>query len=176
MQVKVTIAKLDCTEATALCSAHDVNGYPTLKFFKNGAKKDDGVKYEGERDLANLEKFINKKLGNEVAEEKPAEAASEEATVEAGLHILTEASFVKSVASGGTFIKFYAPWCAHCKELAPMWGELAKKLEKDDMVKVAKVDCTQHQSVCKEHQVEEYPTLTYFRLNIDLFIQSIVNQ
>ena len=110
VEKEVTIAKVDCTEATALCSAQDVTGYPTLKFFKNGAEKDDGVKYRGNRDLASLEKFINEKLGNEIPDEKPAETASAEAKVENGLHILTEASFPGSVGSGDTFIKFYAPW------------------------------------------------------------------
>ena len=110
VEKEVTIAKVDCTEATALCSAQDVTGYPTLKFFKNGAEKDDGVKYRGNRDLASLEKFINEKLGNEIPDEKPAETASVEAKVENGLHILTEASFPGSVGSGDTFIKFYAPW------------------------------------------------------------------
>jgi len=163
VEKEVTIAKVDCTEATALCSAQDVTGYPTLKFFKNGAEKDDGVKYRGQRDLASLEKFINEKLGNEVADEKPAEAASAEATVENGLHILTEGSFAKTVASGDTFIKFYAPWCGHCQKLAPTWDELAKKFEKDETVKVAKLDCTQAQSVCQENDVKGYPTLAYFR-------------
>ena len=163
VELEVTIAKVDCTEATALCSAQDVTGYPTLKFFKNGAEKDDGVKYRGQRDLASLEKFINEKLGNEVADEKPAEAASAEANVENGLHILTEGSFAKTVSSGDTFIKFYAPWCGHCQKLVPTWGELAKKFEKDETVKIAKLDCTQAQSVCQENEVKGYPTLSYFR-------------
>ena len=85
---EVTIAKVDCTEQTALCSAQDVTGYPTLKFFKSGAEKEDGVKYRGGRDLDSLQKFINEKLGAEVAEEKPAAAEADKAKVEAGLHIL----------------------------------------------------------------------------------------
>lgn len=158
------IAKVDCTVATALCSAQDVTGYPTLKFFKNGAEKDDGVKYRGNRDLASLEKFIAEKLGNEIPEEAAAKATeSAEAKVEAGLYILSEASFPATVAKGDTFIKFYAPWCGHCQKLAPAWEELAKAFEKDEQVKIAKVDCTQHQSVCQEYEIKGYPTLAYFR-------------
>ena len=56
----------------------DVTGYPTLKFFKSGAEKEDGVKYRGNRDAAALEKFIAEKLGHEVPEEKPAAPESAE--------------------------------------------------------------------------------------------------
>jgi len=160
---EVTIAKVDCTVSTALCSAQDVTGYPTLKFFKSGAEKEDGVKYRGNRDAASLEKFIAEKLGNEVPEEKPASEESAEAAVENGLSILTAASFEGVVSKGDTFIKFYAPWCGHCQKLAPTWDELAKVFEKDEQVKIAKIDCTQHQAPCQEHEVRGYPTLHYFR-------------
>jgi len=160
---EVTIAKVDCTVATSLCSAQDVTGYPTLKFFKNGAEKDDGVKYRGNRDAASLEKFIADKLGNEVPEEKPAAPASAEPVVENGLYILSSSSFSDVVGKGDTFIKFYAPWCGHCQKLAPAWDELAAGLKGDKDVKIAKVDCTQHQAVCQEHEVRGYPTLLYFR-------------
>ena len=61
-----------------LSQTQDVTGYPTLKFFKDGAEKEDGVKYRGNRDAAALEKFIAEKLGHEVPEEKPAAAESAE--------------------------------------------------------------------------------------------------
>ena len=41
----------------------------------------------------------------------------EEAVAEKGLFTLTEKSFKNHVAKGDTFIKFYAPWCGHCKVL-----------------------------------------------------------
>ena len=86
-----------------------------------------------------------------------------QAVVEAGLHILSSASFAPTVAKGDTFVKFYAPWyyivcgtvlnylsknqnskllneiptsrCGHCQKLAPAWEELAKAFEKDEQVK-----------------------------------------
>jgi len=161
---EVTIAKVDCTVSTALCSAQDVTGYPTLKFFKDGFEKENGVKYRGNRDAAALSKFIGEKLGNEDPETAAeAAAVSTEAVVTEGLHILTAGSFPTSVGKGDTFVKFYAPWCGHCQKLAPAWDELAKFFEKDEQVKIAKVDCTQHQAVCQEHEIKGYPTLAYFR-------------
>ena len=44
----VTVAKLDCTQSSALCQEHGVKGYPTLAYFRNGKKVED---YRGAREL-----------------------------------------------------------------------------------------------------------------------------
>jgi len=155
----VLIGKVDCTVEPSLCSAQDVTGYPTLKFFKSGT--DSGVKYRGQRDLSSLVKFINEQMGYEQPEEEKVEP--EDAVVDNGLYVLNEKSFKNHVEKGDHFIKFYAPWCGHCQKLAPAWAELAKSFEGNDKVKVAKLDCTQAQSVCQANEVRGYPTLHYFR-------------
>ncbi|XP_053381906.1 thioredoxin domain-containing protein 5-like [Mercenaria mercenaria] len=61
------------------------------------------------------------------------------------------------------FVMFYAPWCGHCKRLAPTWDDLAKEINVEDRkLTVGKVDCTKEPGLCGEHQVRGYPTVKWF--------------
>jgi protein disulfide-isomerase A6 len=57
-------------------------------------------------------------------------------------------------------VKFYAPWCGHCKTLAPEFEKAAKSL--DGIVRFGAVDCTVEQTLCSKYQVQGYPTVKVF--------------
>lgn len=59
-------------------------------------------------------------------------------------------------------VEFFAPWCGHCKSLAPHYEEAATKL-KDKGIKLAKVNCVDEADLCQENEIRGYPTLRVFR-------------
>jgi len=91
-------------------------------------------------------------------------AVAGEAT-ENGVTILTGDNFeqIAMDSKKDVFVEFYAPWCGHCQKLAPVWSELAKKVEKKGYAKkgvvVAKMDATENE--CEE-QITSYPQLILY--------------
>jgi len=70
----------------------------------------------------------------------------------------------ESLTEGKTvFIKFFAPWCGHCKKMAPDWEELSAAWEGNAEGLIAEVDCTIEESkpLCEANGVQGFPTLKY---------------
>ncbi|KAL1408883.1 protein disulfide-isomerase precursor [Vanrija albida] len=76
---------------------------------------------------------------------------------------LTKGSFKGEIDTADlALVEFFAPWCGHCKNLAPEYEEAATILKKSG-IKLAKVDCTEEQDLCQDFEVSGYPTLKVFR-------------
>lgn len=60
-------------------------------------------------------------------------------------------------------VEFFAPWCGHCKNLAPVYEELATSFSHlSDKVSIANVDADSEKSLGKKYGIQGFPTLKWF--------------
>lgn len=138
----IVLAKLDCSEDVAICSALDILGYPTVRVFRGGKEAED---YGGARKAEAIYEYFME-----------AEKSTSKVTK------ITKDSMDKFIAEGVRAVMFGAPWCAHTKELLPEYEKAAAEIN-DSSVKLGKVDCTLETELCSKYQVRGYPTVLVFK-------------
>jgi protein disulfide-isomerase A6 len=71
--------------------------------------------------------------------------------VSGGAVVLTKDNFKEKMQGKNAFIKFFAPWCGHCKSMKPAWDELGDVYASSSSVLIGDVDCTDSESeaVCE---------------------------
>ncbi|KAJ6710573.1 PROTEIN DISULFIDE-ISOMERASE C17H9.14C-RELATED [Salix koriyanagi] len=129
----VLIGKVDCDEHKGVCSKYGVSGYPTLQWFPKGSLEP--KKYEGPRTAEALAEFVNN---------------------EGGLNVKIAA------VPSNVLVEFYAPWCGHCKNLAPTYEKVAAAFKSEKDVVVANLDADKYKDLAEKYGVSGFPTLKFF--------------
>lgn len=75
---------------------------------------------------------------------------------------LTKSNFAQAVIADEHvwLVEFYAPWCGHCKNLAPEWEKAAAGLK--GLVKVGAVNCDDEKELCGSYGIQGFPTIKLF--------------
>lgn len=84
------------------------------------------------------------------------------------LHAYDDDFAVLIAEPGVTIVDFWAPWCAPCRMMEPILGEIALEYA-DQGVRVMKVNVDEAQGVAGDFEVRSIPTLIFFRDGEPLF-------
>jgi len=151
----VVIADVDADAHKDLGGRFGVSGFPTLKYFKKGSTTPED--YNGGREAGDLVDWINNQAGTKARIAKAPSAVK----------ILTPENFDSIVldSSKDVLVEFYAPWCGHCKKLAPVWEKLANVFRTEPNVVIASLDADNYKDLGSKYGVSGFPTIIFFSKN-----------
>ncbi|KAK6624935.1 hypothetical protein RUM44_011799 [Polyplax serrata] len=132
-----------------------VSGDKPLIFARN--KINQKFKMKDDFSSENLEKFLKDLKGNRLEPFLKSEPIPDDNS--GPVKVAVAKNFDELVTNSGrdTLIEFYAPWCGHCKKLAPVYDELGEAL-KNENVDIVKMDATSN-DVPSPYDVRGFPTL-----------------
>nr|CAH7745703.1 unnamed protein product [Callosobruchus chinensis] len=152
-----------------LGSRYDVRGFPTIKIF--GANKSKPEDYNGRRTAKEIAeaglKAARLKVKNAFDGGHSSGGSSDifQTADDKDVIELTDSNFKRLVIDSDDMwlVEFYAPWCGHCKNLAPHWAKAATELK--GKVKLGALDATVHQVMSQKYGIQGFPTIKLFASN-----------
>lgn len=161
----VRVGAVDAAEHQSLGSQYGVKGFPTIKIF--GANKKSPIDFNAARTAQALIDAGFKALRDKVSVQsgqKYAGGGSQDSGSGDGKDVveLTDSNFEEKVLRSDDIwlVEFYAPWCGHCKNLAPHWASAAAELK--GKVRLGALDATVHTVMSNRYGVRGYPSIKYF--------------
>ncbi|ENN76828.1 hypothetical protein YQE_06669, partial [Dendroctonus ponderosae] len=160
----VKVGAVNADEHKELAERYNVRGFPTLKVF--GANKYTPADYNGNRVAEDIVKAgVNAakakvKAALDRRSGRSSSGSSDDSSE--GVIQLTDSNFDKLVLQSDDMwlVEFYAPWCGHCKNLAPHWAKAATELK--GKVKLGALDATVNKQKASQYEVQGYPTIKFF--------------
>jgi protein disulfide isomerase len=114
----------------------------------------------GDVTVENILKFVaDWEAGNLKASLKTEEIP---ATQNEAVYVLVGKSFDQIVMdhTKDVLVEFYAPWCGHCKKIAPIYEEVAQKLAHNKNLIIAKMDATANET--DKVSIQGFPTIKFW--------------
>lgn len=122
--------------------------------------------YDGALKTADIASYIDTFKAGNLKPTLKSEAAAPEDTA-GPVTVLKGESFAELVLDNtkDVLVEFYAPWCGHCKKLAPIYDDLGEKYAGNDNIVIAKMDSTANEIDVEGVNVSGFPTLFFFKGN-----------
>lgn len=165
----VKVGAVNADEHKGLGGQYGVQGFPTIKFF--GDDKYKPLDYQNQRTasaivdyaVSQTKSIVTSRLsGKKSGGGKSGDGGSGKTGNPADVVELTDSNFDEEVLQfdGPVLVEFYAPWCGHCKNLAPHWAQAATELT--GKVKLGALDATVHTIMSNKYGVRGFPSIKFF--------------
>lgn len=78
--------------------------------------------------------------------------------------VLTNETFYETIANNPfVLVKFFAPWCGHCKALAPEYEKLARIVKNEGKpFVIAELDANAYSDIGGKEQIDGFPTIKFY--------------
>jgi len=151
---KVALAKVDADKHKDLGGRFGVTGFPTLKFFARGWQAGSEIAYDGARTADAIVEWVQEHAG----------IKGKKKSTQTAVVVLTPETFDSVVldSTKDVLVEFYAPWCGHCKKLAPDYEKVAAAFKNEQNVVVANVDADKYKELGSRFGVSGFPTIKFF--------------
>ncbi|XP_010921537.1 protein disulfide-isomerase like 2-1 isoform X1 [Elaeis guineensis] len=148
----VLIGKVDCDKYKSLCSEYQVSKYPTIHWYPKGSLKP--LEYDGPYTAQVFVEFVNAEAGTN----------AELVPTPSDIVVLTPENFNQVVLdeTKNVLVEFYAPWCTHCKLLAPTYEKVATAYKLEEDVVIANLDADRYKDLAEKYEVNGYPKIKFF--------------
>ncbi|VDP05920.1 unnamed protein product [Soboliphyme baturini] len=146
----IKVGGVNMVDHASVGAPYNVKGFPTIKIF--GADKQSPIDYNGEADSINeLRNLVKSRIGGKTSSSKKSEKV-----------LLDDSNFEEKITSSDDMwlVEFFAPWCGHCKNLAPHWAAAATELR--GKVKLAAIDATANTAMAQKFGIQGFPTIKMF--------------
>jgi protein disulfide isomerase len=159
---KVSFVWIDASKYGGMAQRLGLSGdkFPALAIDKEGTH----FVYSGESiETAAVKEFVDSFLEGKLTQTIRSEKEPAEHTVD-GLTTVVGNTFQALVTDSEVpvLIEFYAPWCGHCKQLAPTYAKVAKAAAGQN-VRIAQIDATANDFPQKTFSVQGFPTIYFAR-------------
>jgi protein disulfide-isomerase A1 len=123
----------------------DAKSAPTIRIIKFADDDIQKFRYEGnlnEMTVESLTNFIDDFKAGSLKTFLKSEAIPEPNNGPVKVVVGNSWNDIVADRTKDVFVKYYAPWCGHCKSLAPIWTELGQYIDGLEDVVIAKMDST----------------------------------
>lgn len=151
---KILIASVDVDKYPELGKKFGIKGFPTIKWF---GKDKEPVTYDKGRTLDDFIDFIAEQTGVESKSSKVEKVSKV---------VIADPDSMPEITKGLALVEFFAPWCGHCKKLAPIYEQLADIFANDEHCVVASLDGDRFTAMAETFDIKGYPTLMFFEKGV----------